>query len=432
MSGTHRGRRTGTDRAVGRREGGTDRAVGRAEPRDAAEGRAPSPRSGGGFELPDRLRRLPPYPLADVPAIVARLRAEGREVLDLGAGDAGLPVPAAAVDGLREAAARPELQRYAHQRGLPELRTAVADWMERRFGTRPDPSTEVLPLLGSKEGIAHLALAAVEPGDTVLVPDPGYAPYFGGAYFAGARVARVPLREEDGFRVPPERIRAQDGRLRLVYLNYPNNPTGATVDAGYLRELVEAVRERSALLAWDAAYSEVAFDGYRPPGLLEVEGGLAAGVEFHSFSKSFNMTGWRLGWACGSAPLIGALARVKSFIDTGPYLGIQAAGAAVLGKAEPFLAENVRRLRERRDAAVAAFRKAGFQVEPPRATLYLWMPVPGGERSEAFVRRLLEEEAVVLLPGSALGDGGEGYVRVALTLPPDRYPEVASRIRRAL
>lgn len=383
----------------------------------------------GGFEPPTRLQRLPAYPLADIPALKARLEAEGRRVIDLGAGDAGLPIPGAAVRRLREAAGRPELQGYAFQRGLPAFREAIAAWMERRFGRRPDPFREILPLVGSKDGLAHLALAAVDPGDTVLVPDPGYAAYAGGAFFAGARQERVALRPEEGFRVPPERIREAPGRLRLVYLNYPNNPTGAVAELGYLETVTAACRERGALLVWDNAYSEVAFDGFRPPGLLEVDGGVETGVEFHSFSKSFHMTGWRLGWACGSPAALEALARVKSFFDTGPYLGIQAAGAAVLDEAEGYLAETVPRLGERRDAAVEAFRSAGFRVELPVATLYLWMPVPTREPSDRFCRRVLEEGGVVLLPGEAMGSAGEGWVRAALTVPPDVYAEAAERIR---
>lgn len=383
--------------------------------------RAPTP--------PRRLARLPAYPLAEVPALKARVAARGVRVLDLGAGEAGLPVPEAAVRTLREAAGRPELQGYAFGRGLDRFRRAAADWMERRFGRRPDPQREILPLIGSKEGLAHLALAAVDPGDAVLVPDPGYAAYTGGALLAGARVERVPLRPEEGYRVPPGRIRTAPGRLRLVYLNYPNNPTAATVDRRYLERVVAACRDRGALLAWDHAYSEVRFDGAPAPGLLEVDGGMEAGIEFHSFSKSFQMTGWRLGWACGSASALGALARVKHFFDTGPYLGIQAAGAAVLEDAEAYLTASLTRLRERRDAAVEAFRAAGFEVATPEATLYLWMPVPTGEPSVAFCRRLLEEVGVVLLPGAALGEAGEGRMRAALTLPPAQYEEVADRIR---
>lgn len=382
----------------------------------------------GGFRPPDRLVELPDYPLADAPELKERLRSEGRDVIDLGAGDPGLPVPEAAVRALRAAAGDPGLHGYAFQRGLPEFRRAVSGWMEERFGARPDPDRQVLPLLGSKEGVAHLAAAVLDPGDRVLVPDPGYAAYLGGPRLTGARVERVPLRPDEGFRVPPRRIRDAEGPLGLVYLNYPNNPTGATVDRGYLEEVVDACRSRGAVLAWDNPYAEVYYGEYRPPGLLEVEGGAGAGVEFHSFSKAFNMTGWRLGWACGSSGVLAALARVKSFYDTGAFLPIQAAGAAALREGAAYLDENRSRLRRRRDAAVDAFRDAGFDVRAPRATLYLWIPVPDGGASEPFARRALSEEAVLVMPGSALGEGGEGWFRVALTQPPGRYVEAADRL----
>ncbi len=378
-----------------------------------------------------RARDLPDYPLADVPGIVARLREEGREVLDLGAGDPGLPVPEVAVEALREAAGDPAMHRYPFQRGLPEFREAVADWMGGRYGRRPDPMEEVLPLIGSKEGIAHFAFVALDPGDRALIPDPGYAPYTGGSALAGAAVERVPLRAEDGFLVPPDRLDAAGPGLRLVYLNYPNNPTGACAGVDYFREVLRRCRRRGAILVHDNPYGEIAYDGYRPPGLLDVPGGIEGAVEFHSFSKSFNMTGWRLGWAVGDRRLIRALSRVKSYVDTGAFLAVQAAGAAVLRDPGPYLARSLETLQARRDAAVDAFRSAGFQVEPPRATLYLWMPVPTDETSEAFCRRVLAESAVVLMPGSGLGEGGEGYVRAALTLPEDRYAEAGRRLARA-
>jgi len=381
---------------------------------------------------PRRLSSLPPYPLAGIPEARARLLAAGRDVLDLGAGDPGLPIPGRAVDALREAAGRPELQSYGFQRGLPAYRRAIASFMERRYGRALHPDREILPLIGSKEGLALAAFAALDPGDTALAPDPGYAPYFGGPHLAGARLERVRLGPETGFTVPPEAILDAPGTLGLVYLNYPNNPTGATVERPYVAACVDACARRGALLAYDNAYAEIGFAGYRPPGLLEVEDGLECGIEFHSFSKSFNMTGWRLGWACGSAAWIARLAKVKSFIDTGPYLALQHAGAAVLEDAEPYLARNVMLLEERRDAAVAAFRGAGFDLEPPRGALYLWMRIPTGEPARDFALRVLEEQAVVLLPGSALGAGGEGYVRAALTLPVEGYEEAATRVARAL
>ena len=377
---------------------------------------------------PERLGGLPPYPLQDVPEIKARLVAEGRDLIDLGAGDSRLPVPDIAIEALRSAAGDPSLQGYAFQRGLPEYREQIAAWMGRRFGSRVDPWAEVLPVIGSKEAIALAAFAILDAGDTVLIPDPGYAPYFGGAYFAGARIERVALRPEDRFLVPPERIRDAAGKLKLVYLNYPNNPTAAVADRAYLQEVVAACAERGACLLYDNAYSEITFDGYEAPGLLEIDGGREVGLEFHSFSKTYNMTGWRLGWVVGNASLVGDLKRVKTFFDTGSYLGIQAAGAAVLADADRLIADTVDALRARRDAAVSAFRDAGFDIQAPLATLYLWLPL-GHRNSEAWCRDLLEREALVLMPGAALGAGGEGFARASLTVDPERYADVAARLR---
>jgi len=381
---------------------------------------------------PQRLEGLPPYPLADVPDIKARLLAAGRSVIDLGVGDPGLPVPPAAVETLREAVADPDLSKYGFQRGLPRYRQAIAGWLFRRFGGVVDPDLELLPVIGSKEAIALAAFAVLDPGDSVLVPDPGYAPYFGGSYFAGADVIRIPLRPEDGFLVPPEVIRKARGRLRLVYLNYPNNPTSAVAELPYLEEVVEACRERGAVLLFDNAYSEITFDGFRAPGLMDVDGGMEVGIEFHSMSKTYNMTGWRLGWATGNRQLIGALRRVKTFFDTGAFMALQAAGAAVLEDPDDYMAWSLSHLERRRAAAVRAFQEAGLEVQAPRGTLYLWFPVPGDETSEEFCRRLLLDSGVVLLPGSAMGPGGEGFVRASLAIPEDRWDEAGRRIREAV
>ncbi|MGB5526113.1 MAG: aminotransferase class I/II-fold pyridoxal phosphate-dependent enzyme [Gemmatimonadota bacterium] len=375
---------------------------------------------------------MPPYPLADVPDIKARLLGEGRTVIDLGVGDPGLPVPEVAVETLREAVGNPALSKYGFQRGLPGYRQAISGWLSRRFGADVDPDLEVLPVIGSKEAIALTAFAVLDPGDSVLIPDPGYAPYFGGPYFAGADVIRYGLRAEEGYLIPPDAIRQARGRLRLVYINYPNNPTSAVAEADYLQEVVNACRERGAVLLFDNAYSEITFDGFRAPGLLDLEGGREVGLEFHSMSKTYNMTGWRLGWATGDRRLIGALRRVKTFFDTGAFMALQAAGAAVLEDPDEYIRFNLGHLGRRRAAAVAAFRAAGLDVMTPRGTLYLWFPVPGDEKSEDFCRRLLIESGVVLLPGSAMGPGGEGFVRASLAIHEDRWEEAGRRIQEAL
>ncbi len=395
-------------------------------------GPVPIPIDSDVWSPPRRLLGLPPYPLADVPDMKARLVAEGGSVIDLGVGDPGLPVPGIALDTLREAVLDPALSKYGFQRGLPAYREAIAGWLMRRFGAAVDPVLEVLPVIGSKEAIALTAFAVLDQGDAVLVPDPGYAPYFGGSYFAGADVIRVPLRPEEGFLIPPETIRSAPGRLRLVYLNYPNNPTTAVAEASYLEEVVTACRERNAVLMFDNAYSEITFDGFQAPGLLDIDGGREVGIEFHSMSKTYNMTGWRLGWATGNRTVIAALKRVKTFFDTGSFMALQAAGAAVLNDPDEYIQWNVDHLTSRREAAFKAFRAAGLDVTKPRGTLYLWFPVPTQESAEEFCRRLLLDAGIVLLPGSAMGEGGEGFVRASLAIPENRWEEVGGRIREAL
>lgn len=382
--------------------------------------------------LAERLRGFPTYPLADVPGIKRELKAKGVDVIDLGAGDADLAPPPAAVHALQEAANDPAMGRYPFQLGLPAYREAVSQWMQRRFGVQLDPYREVLPLIGSKEGIAHLALCYVNPGDITVVPDPGYQPYVGGTLLAGGEPYLVPLREEDDFLVNVETLPADVvARTRILYLNYPNNPTAAIAPLEYLESVVRFCREHRILLAYDNAYSEIAFDGYRPPSIFEVEGAMDVAVEFHSFSKTYNMTGWRIGFAAGGAQAITALSRVKYFVDTGQFMCVQAAARAALESYDEWVPGNVEEFRRRRDALVDALVAAGFEAKRPKATMYVWFPVPGG-KSEPFARRALLEQGVVVMPGAALGPGGEGYLRAALTQSPARLTEAAERLGRLL
>jgi LL-diaminopimelate aminotransferase len=379
-----------------------------------------------------RMRGFPAYPLADVPQIKRDLIAKGVDVIDLGAGDADLAPPPAAVAALRAAALDPAMGRYAFQLGLPAFRESVAAFMRRRFGVVLDPYREIAPLIGSKEGIAHIALCYVGAGDATVFPDPGYQPYLGGTLLAGGEPVAVPLRAADGFlldtgALPADVVR----RMRVLYLNYPNNPTAAVAPREYLEGVVAFCREHRVLLVYDNAYSEIGFDGYRPPSILELEGARDVAVEFHSFSKTFNMTGWRMGWAAGSADAIGALTRVKAFVDTGQFLAIQAAAAAALDVADAWVPTNVAAFQARRDALVDALAAQGLKVERPRATMYVWLSVPDGG-SEALARRALLDEGLVVLPGAALGAGGEGYIRLALTQPPERLVDAAARLARAI
>ncbi|MBA3659149.1 MAG: aminotransferase class I/II-fold pyridoxal phosphate-dependent enzyme [Gemmatimonadales bacterium] len=383
--------------------------------------------------LSDRLQRLPGYPLAEVPTIKRRLIAAGMDVIDLGAGDNDAPPPAVAVDAMTAALRQPALSKYGFQQGLLEYRQAASRWVERRFGVQVDPVTETLPLIGSKDGLAHLPFAVINPGDVSIIPEPGYQAYIGGSMLAGAHPYIAPLRPEHGFlleldQIPEETLR----RARLVFVNYPNNPTAAVATVEYLQRTVAICRRYGILLAYDNAYCDLTFDGYRAPSIFEIPGARDVALEFFSLSKSFSMTGWRLGFAIGRPELIGALTRIKSYTDTGPFLAVQKAGAATLDQAEALVIPVREELQRRRDAGVEALRSAGFQLETPKAAMYLWVNLPSGIASAPFATRALEETGALVLPGSAFGPAGEGYFRIALTVGPDRLREAARRLGTTL
>jgi len=384
-------------------------------------------------KLAKRLAALHTYPMAELPAIKRRLIELGVDVIDVGAGDADFPPPPVAVEALARAVQDPAMSRYAFQLGLPAFREAAAAYMQRRFGVTVDPFKQLHPLLGSKEGIAHLAAAVLDPGDVAIVPEPGYAVYHGGTVLAAAEPYGVPLTPRTDFlleleELPPDVVR----RAKLVYLNYPNNPTAAVAPREYLERTVAFARRHDILIAYDNPYCEITFDGYVAPSIFEVPGAWETAVEFHSLSKSFCMTGWRLGWVVGRAELIAALARVKNYIDTGAFLAVQAAGAAVLAQADTIARGYVEQFRARRDAVLPALESSGFDVESPRATLYVWVPLPEGIASAAFQQRAIEDVGVVILPGSAFGAGAEGFFRVALTTTTPRLVEAAERLGKVL
>ena len=383
-------------------------------------------------ELTDRFRSLPVYMLAGIPARKRELIARGVDVIDLGAGDADLAPPAAVVRAMQEAVTKPALGRYGFGLGYMPYREAIVSWMERRFGVRFDPLREVVPLIGSKEGIGHLAFAYLERGDVAIIPEPGYLSYLGGALLSEATVYSYPLRPRTNFLVelddvPDDVLR----RARIVYLNYPNNPTAAIAPRDYLERIVQRCRELDLLLVYDNAYSELAFDGYRPPSIFEIDGARDVALEFHSLSKTYNMTGWRCGWAVGRPEFVAALAKVKSFLDTGQFMAVQAAGVAALESWSDFVPKNVATFKERRDAGLAAWRAAGFTGATPRATMYLWLELPADVDGAAFVETLLQE-GVIVIPGSSFGAGGDGFFRVSLTVPPDRLREAARRAGEVL
>jgi LL-diaminopimelate aminotransferase len=385
------------------------------------------------IEISAGVRSLPGYPLAEIPSIKRRLIESGMDVIDLGAGDNDTPPPAIAVTAMTEALADPAYSKYGFQQGLPAFREAASRWIEQRFGTRFDPVSEILPLIGSKDGLAHLPFAVVNPGDATIVPEPGYQAYLGGSLLAGAKPYVVPLRPEHGFLLEMNTVPlAVLQQAKLVFINYPNNPTAAVATIEYLERTVALCRRHGILLAYDNAYCDLTFDGYRAPSIFQIPGAADVALEFFSLSKSFSMTGWRLGFVAGRAELIGALTRVKSYVDTGPFLAVQKAGAAVLDRAEEVVAPIREELKRRRDAAVPALRRAGFTLESPQAAMYLWVALPAGIGSANFARRALEDTGALVLPGASFGPAGEGYFRIALTVSTARLEEAATRLERVL
>jgi len=383
--------------------------------------------------IAERVGQLPGYPLAKMPQRKRELISRGVDVIDLGAGDDDVLPPEEAVRALDEAMDVSAMHRYGFQLGLPAFRKAVARYHRRRFGIEFDPSSEVLPLIGSKEGIAHFALAVCDVGDVAIVPEPGYQCYVGGAIGAGAEVHIYPLTPRTDFLLELGELPADLlSRARLVFVNCPNNPTAAVATHEYLERTVATCRAYGIALAYDNPYVEITYDGYRAPSIFEIDGAREVAVEFHSVSKSFTLTGWRLGWAVGSAELIAALAKVKSYYDTGPFLAVQHAGAAVLDRAEELIKPVVERYQARRDVAVSALRKAGFDAPTPKATLYSWVPLPAGVRSAVFATAAMEQEGVVVLPGSAFGASADGFFRIAFTAPEERLEEAVGRLGKVL
>jgi LL-diaminopimelate aminotransferase len=385
------------------------------------------------IEFSQRLNALPGYPLAEIPTLKRRLIEAGVDVIDLGAGDNDAPPPDVAIEAMTAALRDPAYSKYGFQQGLPAFRQAACRWVERRFGFRFDPMSETLPLIGSKEGLSHLPFAVVNPGDATIVPEPGYQAYLGGSILAGADPYIAPLRPENNFLLDLEQVpEAVLRRAKLVFINYPNNPTAAVAPLEYLERTVSICRRHGILLAYDNAYCDLTFDGYRAPSIFDISGAREVALEFFSLSKSFSMTGWRIGFVVGRPELVGALTRVKSYTDTGPFLAVQKAGAAALDEAEALVAPIRAELERRRDAAVAALREAGFTLEAPKAAMYLWVALPAGTASAAFATRALEETGVVVLPGSAFGPAGEGFFRIALTVGADRLRTAAGRLGQTL
>jgi len=385
------------------------------------------------FSVSKHLKKLPPYLFVEIDKLKRKAREEGRDIIDLGIGDPDLPTPAPIIEKLASAAHDPANHRYALDQGMPALRTAISRWYQKRFGVSLDPEKEILPLIGSKEGIAHFPLAFLNEGDYTLVPDPCYPPYKGGTILAGGTPFLMPLRESNAFLPDLARVPARIRRkAKITYINYPNNPTGAVAPLGFLRQAVEFARRNKLILVSDLAYSEMSYDGYRPFSIFECEGAKDVAVEFHSLSKTYNMTGWRIGWACGNATLVSALAKVKSNIDSGIFSAVQVAGIHALEGPDDHI-ESMRRIyQERRDLLVDGLRSLGWSARSPQATFYLWLNVPAKTDSMRFASLLLDKADLVVTPGVGFGKNGEGYIRMALTVPAERIREALARLKRIL
>ena len=381
------------------------------------------------MRLARRIEKLPPYLFAAISRKIAEKRAQGEDIVSFAIGDPDIPTPQHIIERLREAALDPANHRYPESDGLPELRRAIAGWYERRFGLGFDPDKEVQPLLGSKEGISNVALCLVDPGDVVLIPSPGYPPYTTGTIFAGGEPYYLPLTEENDFlpdlsAVPDDVAR----RARVLWLNYPNNPTAAVAPLEFFEEAVRFAKRYDIAVCHDGPYSEVAYDGYKPVSFLQADGAREVGIEFHSLSKTFNMTGWRIGWAIGNPTLIDALFRVKDNVDSGIAQAIQRMAITALEGPQDCIEEHNAVYQRRRDILVEALRACGLRVQPPKASLYVWARVPQGFSSADFAARLIDDIGVVVTPGSGYGVYGEGYVRLSLTTPDDRVEEGARRL----
>jgi len=378
-----------------------------------------------------RIQQLPPYLFKEIDRLKAELVAKGVDVINLGVGDPDLPTPNHIIRSLREAVTDPRTHQYPSYSGMNQFKVSVAGWYQRRFGVELDPEREVLTLIGSKEGIAHLPLAFINPGDLALVPAPAYPVYHVATLFAGGHSHFLPLTAANGFLPDLAAIPEATARqAKLLFLNYPNNPTGAVADRGFFEQVVDFARTYEIIVCHDAAYSEMAFDGYRPMSFLEVPGAREVGIEFHSLSKTYNMTGWRLGFAVGNAQVLAGLGQVKSNVDSGAFNAVQMAGITALEADQQCVREMCRCYQQRRDVLFAGLDRIGLHPAPLKATFYVWCPTPPGYSSTAFTSLLLRQAGIVTTPGSGFGAPGEGYVRLALTVSKQRIAEAVDRMSK--
>ncbi len=379
----------------------------------------------------DRLKRLPPYLFAQIDQMKREAQETGMDIISLGVGDPDLPTPDHIIEELSVSSRRPANHQYPSYAGMESFRKACADWYEERFGVSLDPKSEVLSLIGSKEGIAHISLAFVNPGDYTLVPDPAYPVYEIGTYFADGQVHFMPLIAEKGFLPNLSDIPSDVARkAKLMFLNYPNNPTAACAEVSFYDEVVEFARANEVIVCSDIAYSEMAFDGYRPLSFLNAEGAKEVGVEFHSLSKTYNMTGWRIGFVAGNADVLSGLGSIKTNVDSGAFQAVQEAGICALRDDQSCVDEMRKTYQGRRDVILEGLEKLGLQAAIPKATFYVWVKCPDGYSSSEFTAHLLKECGVVTTPGNGFGKSGEGYIRMALTVPEDRLREAIARMEK--
>jgi LL-diaminopimelate aminotransferase len=378
------------------------------------------------MRISERIENLPPYLFVQISQRIAEKKAKGEDVISFGIGDPDIPTPDHIIERLIQATQDPANHRYPESHGLPEFRQAIAEWYRQRFGIVLDTDKEVLPLIGSKDGIGHIALCFIDPGDIALIPDPAYPVYSVSTMFAGGESYFIPLIEENGFlpdleQIPPEIAR----KAKILWLNYPNNPTAAVAGIDLFQKAIDFARKYDLVVCHDAPYT---FDGYRPVSFMQAPGAKEVGMEFHSLSKSYNMTGWRVGMAVGNAQMIDALRRIKSNLDSGIPQAIQYAAIEALRGSQDCIEEHNRIYQRRRDLMVKVLTEMGLKVSSPKASLYIWAGIPRGYSSAEFATRLLDETGVVVTPGTGYGKCGEGYIRISLTVPDDRIEEGLARL----
>ncbi|MFW6149345.1 MAG: LL-diaminopimelate aminotransferase [Atribacterota bacterium] len=384
------------------------------------------------MRIAQRIQKVPPYLFAEIDKKKEAAIEKGVDIINLGIGDPDQPTPAHIINQLTKSARDPKTHDYPPYEGTKEFRSAVSDWYLKRFGVNLDPQKEVISLIGSKEGIAHVFLAFIDPGDISLIPDPAYPVYKTGTLFANGEPYYMPLLEENGYLPDLDKIDEKIARkAKLIFLNYPNNPTGAIANKEYFKEVVDFAKKYDLLICHDFAYSELAYDGYQAPSFLEIDGARDVCLEFHSLSKTYNMTGWRIGFAVGSSEAVSALSIIKTNVDSGIFKAIQEAGITALSGPQDHIPRLINMYTERRDVVVDGLNQLGWNIKPPKATFYVWVPTPNSMNAIDFSNHILDKTGIIVTPGIGYGQYGEGYVRIALTVDVPRLEEAISRLKKA-